>query len=68
MKDDAHITVAQAKTLHRKWSQLQDRGDLAPSFDALLDSAEPYIGGDGAILVPWCGVWLGIEPDGYAHT
>lgn len=21
-----------------------------------------------AVLVPWCGMWLGIEPDGYTHT
>ena len=22
----------------------------------------------GAFMVPWCGMWLGIEPDGYAHS
>ena len=21
-----------------------------------------------AIMVPWCGMWLGIEPDGYTHS
>jgi len=20
------------------------------------------------IMVPWCGMWLGIEPDGYIHS
>ena len=20
------------------------------------------------VIVPWCGMWLGIEPDGYTHT
>ncbi len=24
--------------------------------------------GWGCIMVKWCGMWLGIEPDGYAHT
>ncbi len=24
--------------------------------------------GWGCIMVEWCGMWLGIEPDGYAHT
>ncbi len=22
----------------------------------------------GCIMVPWCGMWLGIEPDGYTHS
>jgi len=28
----------------------------------------PVFGGDGAVIVPWCGMWVGIEPDGYTHT
>jgi len=24
--------------------------------------------GLGYIMVPWCGMWLGIEPDGYTHS
>ena len=23
---------------------------------------------DCAVLVPWSGMWLGIEPDGYTHS
>lgn len=22
----------------------------------------------GALMVPWCGMWLGIESDGYTHS
>lgn len=22
----------------------------------------------GCIMVPWCGMWLGVEPDGYTHS
>lgn len=25
-------------------------------------------GGWGCIMVKWCGMWLGIEPDGYTHS
>lgn len=25
-------------------------------------------GRDPAAIVPWCGMWLGIEPDGYTHS
>lgn len=24
--------------------------------------------GSGCIMVAWCGMWLGIEPDGYTHS
>lgn len=24
--------------------------------------------GPDCIMVPWCGMWLGIEPDGYTHS
>jgi hypothetical protein len=25
-------------------------------------------GGSGCIMLPWKGMWLGIEPDGYTHS
>jgi hypothetical protein len=28
----------------------------------------PVFGGGGCVIVPWCGMWLGIEPDGYTHS
>ena len=24
--------------------------------------------GPGCIMIPWCGMWLGIEPNGYTHS
>jgi hypothetical protein len=24
--------------------------------------------GHGCIMVKWCNMWLGIEPDGYTHS
>jgi hypothetical protein len=24
--------------------------------------------GPGCAMVQWCGMWLGIEPDGYTHS
>jgi len=23
---------------------------------------------DNVVMVPWCGMWIGIEEDGHAHT
>lgn len=25
-------------------------------------------GGPGCIMIQWCGMWLGIESDGYTHS
>ena len=24
--------------------------------------------GYGCVMIQWCGMWLGIEPDGYTHS
>ena len=29
---------------------------------------QPYFDGTGCVLVPWCGMFVGIETDGYAHS
>lgn len=58
------MTVEQNATLLRKWKQSQN--DM--SLDAFIASAQPTFGCDGAITVPWCGMWLCIETDGYCHT
>ena len=32
------------------------------------DGPLPVLAGDGAVALPWCGMWLCIEPDGYTHS
>jgi hypothetical protein len=27
-----------------------------------------YVHHMGVLMVPWCGMWLGIEKDGYTHS
>jgi len=43
---------------------------LAPeepiTFHQFLENA--YTSRDNVIMVPWCGMWLGVEPDGYVHS
>lgn len=29
---------------------------------------QPLFGGDGCVMLPWAGMWLGIEPDGHTHS
>jgi hypothetical protein len=60
-------TRAQRVALKQKWEVIypeltnftyrQFRKGVKPSWD-----------GSGCIMVYWCGMWVGIEQDGYAHT
>jgi len=31
-------------------------------------TVQPMLGSDPCVLVPWCGMWLGIEVDGHTHS
>lgn len=55
-------THEQKTALFRKWKQ-DDQGMTWREFAA---SVVPF--DFGAIGVQWCGMWLGIERDGYTHS
>ena len=44
------------------------RAPLAMPYRAWRATVQPTFGCDGAIAVPWCGMWLCIERDGYTHS
>jgi len=55
------LTKQQRASLKRKWTQdnqgmsyLQFRRTVVQTIDC--------------IMVKWCGMWLGIETDGYTHS
>lgn len=55
------LTKPQQLSLKRKWSQdsqgltyRQFRRTVVQTIDC--------------IMVPWCGMWLGVELDGYCHS
>jgi hypothetical protein len=56
------VTDAQKATLFRKWQQ-NDNGLSWPEF---VQGACPW--DFGAVGVLWCGMFIGIETDGYPHT
>jgi hypothetical protein len=31
-------------------------------------TVRPLFGDDGCVMLPWHGMWLGIEKDGYTHS
>jgi hypothetical protein len=58
-------TKAQRAALKRVWEREQAGGSSYRRFRKLV---QPTIGCDGAVAVPWNGMWLCIETDGYTHS
>jgi len=60
-----YLTKPQRHALYRKYQQTPQ---VAPSYRDLRRRALPTIGCDGAVALPYCGMWLCIESDGYTHS
>jgi hypothetical protein len=60
------LTKAQRESVKRLWRRLDESG--RPPFREFRRTVAPMFGGDGAVFLPYCGMWIGIEPDGYAHS
>lgn len=58
-----YLTKAQRKALYRKWT-LSNNHQTYRKFRASVIRLD----GSGCVLVHWCGMWLGIETDGYTHS
>ena len=57
------ITDAQKRAIKR----IYDRQDLGMTYLAFRRSVEKICYSD-CLMVEWCGMWLGIETDGYVHS
>jgi hypothetical protein len=69
MQLDTKITVAQMLSLHRKWLQTADHEDTQlTTFAEFIEDDRVYLSRDGAVMLYWKSMWLGIEPDGYTHS
>jgi len=55
------LTREQRESLYRKW--LQDSQGLT-----YKQFRKGVFYGPGCIMINWCGMWLGIETDGYTHS
>jgi len=58
------LTRAQRGAVKRAWLRMNDK----PTYRTFRKSVQPTFGCDGAVVVPWCGMWLVIERDGYTHS
>lgn len=58
------MTLSQLRAIYR----ISKRTPCTSTFRALYALAQPTIGCDGAVILPWAGMWLCIERDGYTHS
>lgn len=67
------LTRAQREALKRVFDRQpifpEDRPwDPPLTYRQFRKRVQPELGGYGAVMVPWCRMWLGIERDGYTHS
>ena len=55
------LTRPQRRALYRKWRE-NDQGMTYRQFRRTVTPGWDYV------AVAWCGMYVGIEKDGYAHT
>lgn len=59
----AKLTKQQQQVLVKLWKR--HSGGL--SYRQLRRTVRPELYGS-AVMLRWCDMWIGIEPDGYAHS
>ena len=57
----ARTNKAQRIAIYRKWKQ-DNQGMTYREFRKTVQQ------GYDCLMVQWCGIWLGIESDGYTHS
>ena len=59
------ITKAQRRAVKRVYDRDPDG---SRSYREFRRRVIPTFYGDDVIMLHWCGMWLGIETDGYTHS
>lgn len=63
----AKTTKAQRRAIKKVW--LRGLPNNGPStYRETRKLVQATFGCDGAVCLPWCGMWLCIERDGYTHS
>jgi hypothetical protein len=50
-----------------EWSTLETVKVSSLQWRRFRKTVQPFFG-DDCVMVPWAGMWLGIETDGYTHS
>ena len=60
------LTIQQINALYLTWSLLPVK--IRVPFNDFKEPAYPMIGGDGAVVVHWAGMYLAIETNGHVYS
>lgn len=58
-------TRLQRVALKRVYMRIVRESDASLRYQSFRRTVQP---GPGCVMVPFAGMWLGIEPDGYTHS
>ncbi len=61
-------TRQQRVALYEVWCRRVWNHSNPLTYREFRKTVQPLGAGQGCILVPWAGMWLGIERDGYTHS
>ena len=64
--NDIEVTALQAEAVRAVYRRPID-GEK-PSFEEFASGLQTMVCGDGAVILPWCNMYLAIEPDGHVHS
>ena len=64
--NDIEVTTLQAEAIYSIYRR--PVVGYGRSFENFVTGLAPLIGGGGAVVLPWCGMMLAIEPDGHVHS
>lgn len=63
------LNKAQRKSLHELYKRGCAEGATpTQTYRQFRKTVRPLFGDPTCVMVPWCGMWVGIESDGYAHS
>lgn len=60
--------IAQIFNRAKLFEQDDTGGYYEVRYRQFRKKAQPTFGCDGAVALPWCGMWLVVERDGYVHS
>lgn len=61
-------TRQQRVALGKLYERIDPQTSPFLSYRGFRASIHPMLGGNGAIVVRWCGMWIAIELDGHSHS
>ena len=64
--EDSLVPEMNVSQMWGLWRKFRDNPDGSPDFMSFMERAQ--IGSWDCLMIQWCGMWLGIEQDGYTHS